>query len=239
MDAARARPRLCALRRRYPKSLVVALDFSPRMLQRRPGSRRGFAGFPGVRRRRAPAARRWQHRFDSQQSHAAVVRSGPGIRRVSPGAGTQWLLTFTTLVRTPEGTAKRVGTVDSHTHVNQFIDMHDIGDSLVRNGFAAPVLDVERYTLSYLDVRKLAADLKATGARNATFGGPRPHRPRAICRTSEGLRGLSTGRPFAGDLRSRVRPRWRPDAAARRHGDDGSTVSLAQIKEQLRSRRRP
>ena len=73
------------------------------------------------------------------------------------------LLTFTTLgPDTLKELRSAWGQVDSHTHVNQFIDMHDIGDSLVRNGFAAPVLDVERYTLSYLDVRKLAADLKAT-----------------------------------------------------------------------------
>ena len=51
--------------------------------------------------------------------------------------------------------------------------MHDLGDALVRNGFAAPVLDVERVTLHYLDVRKVAADLKATGAHNATAGRPR------------------------------------------------------------------
>ena len=59
------------------------------------------------------------------------------------------------------------GQVDSHTHVHQFIDMHDLGDALVRSGFAAPVLDVERFTLQYLNVRKVAADLKATGAHNA------------------------------------------------------------------------
>jgi len=36
---------------------------------------------------------------------------------------------------------------DYHTRVGHFLDMHDIGDALVRAGFAAPVLDVERYTL--------------------------------------------------------------------------------------------
>ena len=46
--------------------------------------------------------------------------------------------------------------VDSHSRVLEFIDMHDLGDALVRAGFAAPVLDVERYTLRYSDVRALA-----------------------------------------------------------------------------------
>jgi malonyl-CoA O-methyltransferase len=57
-----------------------------------------------------------------------------------------------------------------HVHVNRFIDMHDLGDALVRAGFAEPVLDVERYTLTYDDVRALMHDLKAIGAHNATAG---------------------------------------------------------------------
>jgi malonyl-CoA O-methyltransferase len=60
--------------------------------------------------------------------------------------------------------------VDGFTHVNQFTDMHDIGDALVRAGFVSPVLDVERYILTYSDVRRLGEDLKAVGARNATAG---------------------------------------------------------------------
>ncbi len=60
-----------------------------------------------------------------------------------------------------------------HAHVSRFIDMHDIGDALVRAGFAEPVLDVERYTLTYDDARVLMRDLKAIGAHNATAGRPR------------------------------------------------------------------
>jgi len=59
---------------------------------------------------------------------------------------------------------------DSHTHVNRFIDMHDLGDALVRAGLAEPVLDVERYTLTYPDVRGLMNDLKTIGAHNANAG---------------------------------------------------------------------
>ncbi|MGB7740789.1 MAG: pimeloyl-ACP methyl ester esterase BioH [Steroidobacteraceae bacterium] len=57
-----------------------------------------------------------------------------------------------------------------HAHVNRFIDMHDLGDALMRAGFAEPVLDVERYTLTYGDARGLMRDLKAIGAHNATGG---------------------------------------------------------------------
>lgn len=57
-----------------------------------------------------------------------------------------------------------------HTHVSRFIDMHDIGDALIRAGFSTPVLDVERYTLTYDDVKGVMRDLKSIGAHNATEG---------------------------------------------------------------------
>ena len=59
---------------------------------------------------------------------------------------------------------------DEHIHVSRFIDMHDIGDALVRAGFAAPVLDVERITLTYDDVISVMRDLKSIGAHNAADG---------------------------------------------------------------------
>ena len=57
-----------------------------------------------------------------------------------------------------------------HVHVSRFIDMHDIGDALVRAGFSAPVLDVERFVLTYDDVLGVMRDLKAIGAHNAAQG---------------------------------------------------------------------
>lgn len=60
--------------------------------------------------------------------------------------------------------------VDNHTHVNRFIDMHDLGDAMVRAGLAEPVLDVERFTLTYADVMTLMRELKAIGAHNVTAG---------------------------------------------------------------------
>jgi malonyl-CoA O-methyltransferase len=57
-----------------------------------------------------------------------------------------------------------------HVHVSRFIDMHDIGDALVRAGFSAPVLDVEKFVLTYDDVLSVMRDLKAIGAHNAAQG---------------------------------------------------------------------
>lgn len=63
--------------------------------------------------------------------------------------------------------------VDGQTHVSRFVDMHDIGDMLVDAGFADPVMDMEKITVTYSDVTALMRDLKAIGARNATAGRPR------------------------------------------------------------------
>ncbi len=59
---------------------------------------------------------------------------------------------------------------DRYTHINRFIDMHDIGDMLVHAGFASPVMDMEYITLTYDNVRALMRDLKSIGAHNATAG---------------------------------------------------------------------
>lgn len=54
--------------------------------------------------------------------------------------------------------------------MHPFTDMHDLGDGLVRAGFAEPVLDVSRFTLTYPDVAALLRDLKATGSQSAAAG---------------------------------------------------------------------
>ena len=57
--------------------------------------------------------------------------------------------------------------IDDGVHVHRFIDMHDIGDSVARNGLRDPVLDVDRTTVTYENAARLFRDLSATGARNA------------------------------------------------------------------------
>ncbi|WP_319380451.1 malonyl-ACP O-methyltransferase BioC [Thiomicrorhabdus sp.] len=52
-------------------------------------------------------------------------------------------------------------------HVNRFIDMHDLGDALIRSGFGQPVMDVEHFTLTYEKPIGVLKDLKAIGATQA------------------------------------------------------------------------
>lgn len=60
--------------------------------------------------------------------------------------------------------------VDGYSHINRFADMHDIGDMLMAAGFANPVMEMERITLTYNDARAVMQDLRTIGAHNATAG---------------------------------------------------------------------
>jgi malonyl-CoA O-methyltransferase len=46
---------------------------------------------------------------------------------------------------------------------HEFTDMHDWGDMLVHAGFAEPVMDMEKITLTYVNPEKLVEDLRRLG----------------------------------------------------------------------------
>lgn len=62
-------------------------------------------------------------------------------------------------------------TVDTnHSHVNQFVDMHDIGDALLYAQLKNPVMDIDWLTYHYDDAFALMHWLKEIGAHNVTAG---------------------------------------------------------------------
>ena len=73
-----------------------------------------------------------------------------------------------------------------------FIDMHDIGDMMVHAGFADPVMDQERITLTFADAPALLAELRGLGGNAAPgrHAGLRTPRWRArLLRELDALRG--------------------------------------------------
>ena len=76
-----------------------------------------------------------------------------------------------------QGGATRHGAAGTPTesgwHVKRFIDLHDIGDLLVKTGFATPVMDMEKIVLTYPSLDRLVADLRSTGSVNAMRARPR------------------------------------------------------------------
>ncbi len=88
-------------------------------------------------------------------------------RVLKPGG----LLMFSTLgPDTLKELRKSWAHADNKTHVSPFIDMHDLGDALMRSGLVNPVMETENITLTYQTVSKLMQDLKQIGSRNATAG---------------------------------------------------------------------
>ena len=169
---------LLALRARYPQARVVALDLALTMLQQ-------------ARKRTADAW--WKSLFRQPPGGVCAdiehlpLASG-SVDLVWSNLALQWmndpdqafaefhrvlapggLLMFSTFgPDTLKELRAAYSGVDRHTHVSRFIDLHDIGDVLVKRGFADPVMDMEPFTLTYSDVRALMRDLKAIGAHNAT-----------------------------------------------------------------------
>ena len=159
-----------ALKERYPRAQVVALDLAQGMLteaKRRIGWLRRFervcadAGLLPLKDRSV----------DLVVSNLMLQWCDPPdtvlgeVRRILKPGG---LFTFTSLgPDTLRELRMAWSSVDDRPHVHRFIDMHDLGDALVRAGLAEPVLDVENFTLTYQDARTLMRELKAIGARNA------------------------------------------------------------------------
>ncbi len=229
-----------ALKRRYPGARVVAIDFALGMLRAAAGQRTWLRPFARVC---ADAARLPlpDGSVDLILSNFMLAWTDPDLifaecRRVLAPRG---LLTFTSLgPDTLRELRAAWAHVDSHSRVHSFLDMHEIGDALVHAGLAAPVLDVERYTVSYTDVHGLAGDLKSVGAHNTA---------------ANRLKGLTSPRKFAAMQAAYDRYRqegrlpatyevvfgqaWAPAEAPRGAIGEDNRISLQDVKRQLRRRR--
>ncbi|HSN17015.1 MAG TPA: malonyl-ACP O-methyltransferase BioC [Gammaproteobacteria bacterium] len=162
------------LQRRYPKAEVIGADLAPAMLKMAAKKQPWFsrnARFVCAEASRLPVADascdlvyaslllQWCEDLD-----ATLLE----WRRVLRPHG---LLLFSTL---GPDTLKELraawAAADGFNHVNRFLDMHDVGDALIRAGFVEPVMDVEHITLTYEHATGLMRDLKTIGAHNVTAG---------------------------------------------------------------------
>jgi malonyl-CoA O-methyltransferase len=160
------------LQRRFPRAQVLALDIAEGMLQampraRWPWRRAGIARVCADARALPLAAHsveliysnlmlQWCDRPDAVFTELARV--------LKPGG----LLLFSTFgPDTLRELRSAWAAADDHNHVSLFADMQQIGDGLMRAGFAEPVMDLEHYRLHYPAVHALMRELKQLGARNA------------------------------------------------------------------------
>jgi malonyl-CoA O-methyltransferase len=171
-----------SLARRYPEARVIGLDISPAMLQvarqNDPWWKRSLPflngklpQYVGGDLERLPLAASsvnllWSN-LALQWCDDLPAAFAEFQRVLAPGG----LLMFSTFGPDTLRELKRAfAGLDGHTHVNRFLDMHDIGDQLAYAGFGAPVMDMEFITLTYPDLMSLLRELKAIGAHNVTSG---------------------------------------------------------------------
>jgi len=168
---------LAGLRERYPKAQIYALDIATAMLVEA--------------RKKQSWLQRWRRPVQFITGDAdALPLADASIDLLFSNLTLQWCAdleqTFTEFRRVmkPGGllmfttfgpdTLKELrhcwAEVDGKTHVNHFIDMHEIGDALVSSRFAEPVMDMEMITMTYADAISIMQDLKAIGAHNVTSG---------------------------------------------------------------------
>ena len=166
-----------ALAQRYKQARVLALDLAPNMLR---AARRNAGTVARLQRRqsfvcadteRLPLADQSTDMIFSNltlQWCSALEMVFTEFRRIIRPGGMVLFSSFgpDTLKELRDSWA----TADDAIHVSAFIDMHDIGDVLMRSGFADPVMDAERFTLTYPDVQMIMKELKLLGAHNAATG---------------------------------------------------------------------
>ena len=159
-----------ALQKTYPRARVCAADLAYEMLRQASPSFRLLSKKRLVvaDMERLPfAAQAFDLVFSSLAMHwsndpRVTLREFARIAR--PGA----LLMFSsfgpgTLAELAAGWQE----IDTHPHVHQFVDMHDIGDAMLAAGFAQPVVDAETIRMEYRNFESLLNDLRNTGVSNA------------------------------------------------------------------------
>ena len=175
---------------RYPRAGRVALDLALPMLEcarAKTAPRRSFAGRLLAPRLGRPAG---GTPVFACGDIAALPFSPASFDLVWSNLALQWvpdprrafaeclrvlavggLFAFSTFGPDTLGELTRVfAAIDGEPHVSRFVDLHDLGDMLVAAGFADPVMEMERFTLTYADPAAMLRDLKAIGATNATAG---------------------------------------------------------------------
>jgi malonyl-CoA O-methyltransferase len=193
LDAGSGPPRR-ELRRRYPRAMTIALDFSLAMLPR-PGMLARLAGSNEVGvcadMQYLPLADGSVDLVWSNMALHWLSDPLPALREFRRVLAPNGLLMFSTLG--PDSLKElRAGAGERRVHA--FIDMHDVGDMLLAAGLAAPVMDMELITLEYPDAGTLLGDLRGSGQTNARVDRPRGLAGRAF---AERLRRALDDKPGA------------------------------------------
>lgn len=129
---------------------------------------------------------------------------------------------------------------DGGVHVNDFIDVHDLGSALARAGFVEPVLDVDRHVRHYADARALMQELKALGAHNVDSRRARGLTGRhAFARMNAAYESQRTAAGLPSTWQLVYAVAWSHPDARPAHATDGEVrIDVAQLRASLAGRKR-
>jgi len=156
-----------ALRERYRKAQVIALDTAAAMLAVARKHGRWLRPLPCIQAdaRQLPLA---DNSVDLVFSNMTIQWCSDPValfREFQRVLRPDGLLLFSSLgPDTLRELRASWAAVDGHAHVNPFLDMHDLGDAMIQARFADPVVDMEPFTLTYPELTGLFRDLRRTGA---------------------------------------------------------------------------
>lgn len=164
-----------ALSKRYKKAHVIAFDLAPKMLNqaRQRGNILhrlfGKRGFVCGDAEQLPFANNSVDLIFSSatlQWCSDLDHTFMEFKRILKPDGLLMFSTFGPDTLKELRDSWRAADAGAATHVHNFMDMHDIGDAMLRAGLADPVMDVENFTLTYTDAWQLMRELKTLGAHN-------------------------------------------------------------------------
>ncbi|MFO7859500.1 MAG: malonyl-ACP O-methyltransferase BioC [Ectothiorhodospiraceae bacterium] len=228
------------LRQRYRKARVTAVDLAPAMLQRARRHGSWLRPLPAV----CAAAESLPFRDRSVdllfsnltfQWVGDLDRLFEECQRVLRPDG---LLMFSTFgPDTLRELRESWSDADDERHVNRFVDMHDIGDALVKARFGDPVMDMENFTLTYDSATALMRDLKSMGAQTVRGGrhGGLTGRQRLARMTAAYERYRDREGRLPATWEVVYGHAWATDQLPQKTDDSGAvTVSLDAVRSQLR-----
>ena len=115
---------------------------------------------------------------------------------------------------------------------HQFTDMHDWGDMLVQAGFAEPVMDMERITLTFATPERLLQELRELGRNLSTQRDARTRGRGWLRQLHQGLRSLERDGSIALTFEVIYGHALQPEP---RHKVEGTTaITLDQMQRMLR-----
>ncbi len=165
MDLGAGTGEACAgLQKHYPEAQIIAADFSPAMLREAQRLERASQLVASDALALPFAAESMDLVFSSStlQWCDPLAQALQEIRRVLRAGGLLMFATYGPDTLSELRQAQQA--IGLEGGVNDFIDMHPIGDLLLEQGYQDPVLDTERLDVSYSSVRDLAQELKGIGS---------------------------------------------------------------------------